>query len=209
MPPHHLHFFSAQSPHEKSSSEFLCVCESVCAGLKYLLDVAFPLAAVSLDLQIYSKHWTTHCHRSLTQTVLSPSSQYCQINSSAERMAYGNIIVNIIVTSAFVTSWIDLLIHCFLILQNMQLKDAPVMNTVARTWIGTTFPLRVLKFLNLLSKIFQFNFTITPCYFSLALLTKAHYSFCHKKCNGIIFWDSKCFAGRKVRIIAYFNQHWK
>lgn len=133
MPPHHLHFFSAQSPHEKSSSEFLCVCESVCAGLKHLLDVAFPLAAVSLDLQTYSKHWTTHCHRGLTQTVLSPSSQYCQINSSAERMAYRNIIVNIIVMSAFVTSWIDLLIHCFLILQNTQLKDAPVMNTVART----------------------------------------------------------------------------
>lgn len=54
------------------------------------------------------------------RTVLSPSSQYCQISSSTEQMVYGNIIVNIIVISAFVTSWIDLLILCFLFLQNAQ-----------------------------------------------------------------------------------------
>lgn len=51
-------------------------------------------------------------------------------------MANGNIIV----TSAFVTSWIDLLIHCILILQNTQLKDATGMNIVAGTWTGTAFP---------------------------------------------------------------------
>lgn len=164
MPPHHLHFLSAQSPDEKSSSEFLSCWESVWAGLRHLLGAAFPLAAVSLRLQIYSKHGTAHCPGASTRTILSPSPQYCRVNSSSEQMAYGNIIINIIVTSAFVTSWIDLLIHCFLILQNMQLKDAPGMNTVARTWIGTMFPLRVLKFLNLLSKIFLLNFTITPGY---------------------------------------------
>ena len=47
-------------------------------------------------------------------------------------MVYGNIILNIIVRSAFVTSWTDLLIHCFLILRNTQLKDAPSINIVAR-----------------------------------------------------------------------------
>lgn len=91
----------------------------------------------------------------MTWAVLSPSLHHCHINSWTEKTSCRNLVVNSIVTSAFATSWMDLLIHCFLILQNMQLKDASSMNIVARTCIGTTFPLRVLKFPNLLSKIFS------------------------------------------------------
>lgn len=123
-----------------------------------------------------SKQCPAHCHRALTQTILSPSSQSSQINSSVKLRVYENIIVNIIVTSAFITSGIDLLIHCFLTLKNMQLKDAPRMQIATRISIGTQL-FSVSKILNLLSKIFQFNVTIPLSYLSLELLTRAHHSF--------------------------------
>lgn len=46
-------------------------------------------------------------------------------------------------TNAFVASRIDLLIHCCLIVQNAQLKDANGANIVAGTGTGAVFPISV------------------------------------------------------------------
>lgn len=143
---------------------------------KALLGESFSLTASRLHLQVHSKQWTAHCHRSLTQAIFSPSSQYSQIDSSIKQRVSENIIVNIILTSAFITSGIDVLIHCFLTLKNMQLKDVPRMQISTRISIATHFFL-VSKILNLLSKILQFNFTIPLCCRSPALLTRSHCGF--------------------------------
>lgn len=50
---------------------------------------------------------------------------------------------NIFATNSFVSSRIDLLIHCCLIVQNAELKDANGVNVVAGTWTGAVFPISI------------------------------------------------------------------